>query len=63
MNTTRTAMFLLMRLTDMEPDHGEQQDEVIMHHAADGTLVEIGVLDASTNASGRVRAILRSAPA
>lgn len=54
---------LLMRLNDGEPNHGQQQDDVIMHYAEDGTLVELEILDASANASEMVQAILGAAEA
>lgn len=54
---------LVIRLNDRAPDHGQQQDEAIMHYAADGTLVEIEILDASTNAADMVRTMLTRAEA
>jgi uncharacterized protein YuzE len=57
------ADILLLRLQDKDPDHGEQEGDVIMHYAEDGTLVELEILDASSNAVGMLRTMLARAEA
>lgn len=48
---------LFLRLQDREPAHGPGGD-VIMHYAEDGTLVNVEILDASSNVVGMLRTML-----
>lgn len=39
---------LTITLSDEAPDHGEQNENVIVHHGREGKPIEIEILDAST---------------
>lgn len=54
----READVLTIVLADRDPDHGEQSGNVITHYAADGTPVEIEILDASEEVLEMIRPML-----
>ncbi|MFP4000599.1 MAG: DUF2283 domain-containing protein [Thermoplasmata archaeon] len=51
---------LLIKLSDEEPDFGEQSGSIITHYAKDGKPIEIEILDASETALSMIKPILAS---
>lgn len=54
----RDADVLTIVLSEDDPDHGEQTENIITHYAEDGKPIEIEILDASETVLDFIRPML-----
>ncbi|MFW5904544.1 MAG: DUF2283 domain-containing protein [Candidatus Saliniplasma sp.] len=56
----RETDILLIKLSEEEPDFGEQSGSIITHYSKDGKPIEIEILDASETTLSMIKPILAS---